>query len=347
MNPAPDTGLAASAPAARHRWVDVARGIGIILVVWGHIGRANLDFGATPWAEEQDRWIYAFHMPLFFVLSGLFLFPAIARSRGAFFRGRWWAIVWPYLLWSSVLGLIEVGMAPFVNTPIGLDDVALIPVRPIEQFWFLYALLICQLAAVVAWPSVTVLWLIAAAGLAALTLLGGGWIGIRAFAFFPYVVAGISGVGLLFALSNGAVVALLTVCVSAWGMFAAIMIGLPMLLDGPVGRLVLGFLGSVGTATAAMLVARREGAATALLASMGRASLAIFVLHTLFSAGARIALKMGGIAPASPLSLALSLLAGLAFPYLAYRLAVSQGLTRQLGFGAAASPPPRLAAAPA
>lgn len=41
-------------------WIDVLKGIGIILVVIGHI---SLDNG-------MSNWIYTFHMPMFFALSG-------------------------------------------------------------------------------------------------------------------------------------------------------------------------------------------------------------------------------------------------------------------------------------
>lgn len=47
----------------RDNSVDIAKGIGIILVVWGHT------FGACPFLSE----ILLFHMPLFFLLSGCFI----------------------------------------------------------------------------------------------------------------------------------------------------------------------------------------------------------------------------------------------------------------------------------
>ena len=46
----------------RIKWVDIAKGIGIILVIVGHT--IALEYSAP---------IYTFHMPLFFFLSGLFL----------------------------------------------------------------------------------------------------------------------------------------------------------------------------------------------------------------------------------------------------------------------------------
>lgn len=48
--------------SSRLKWADIAKGIGIVLVVWGH---SSLPF-------EFRKWIYSFHMPLFFILSGYF-----------------------------------------------------------------------------------------------------------------------------------------------------------------------------------------------------------------------------------------------------------------------------------
>lgn len=44
----------------RIEYVDIYRGIGIILMIMGHIG-----FGG-----KFDIWIHAFHMPMFFFISG-------------------------------------------------------------------------------------------------------------------------------------------------------------------------------------------------------------------------------------------------------------------------------------
>lgn len=49
-----------SAQQNRISWIDIARGIGICLVVMGHVYRSN----------PILIWICSFHMPLFFILSG-------------------------------------------------------------------------------------------------------------------------------------------------------------------------------------------------------------------------------------------------------------------------------------
>jgi fucose 4-O-acetylase-like acetyltransferase len=54
---------------SRIPWVDVAKGIGIALVFYGHFVQQFLGWGVTS-AADQMRWIYSFHMPFFFLLVG-------------------------------------------------------------------------------------------------------------------------------------------------------------------------------------------------------------------------------------------------------------------------------------
>lgn len=72
----------------RIEYIDIARGIGILLVVMGHN-----DFGyVSPFAYQV---IYSFHMPLFFFLSGYFL-----KTSGTFtdfFKKRFNSLLKPYL----------------------------------------------------------------------------------------------------------------------------------------------------------------------------------------------------------------------------------------------------------
>ncbi|WP_043367549.1 acyltransferase family protein, partial [Cupriavidus sp. WS] len=60
---------------SRDVWVDNAKGIGIILVVYGHVARGLHSAGI--WSDATsfsflDSAVYSFHMPLFFFLSGLY-----------------------------------------------------------------------------------------------------------------------------------------------------------------------------------------------------------------------------------------------------------------------------------
>ena len=85
----------------RIKWVDVAKGWGIILVIYGHI--AN-DFIST--------WLYTFHVPLFFFLSGYFFNPK--KAPALFFQSKARGLLLPYLTLGIPLFIINVcyGMKP-------------------------------------------------------------------------------------------------------------------------------------------------------------------------------------------------------------------------------------------
>src|SRR5574338_650499 len=58
----------AAVAVSRVGYVDIAKGIGIILVVMGHNDFALI----SPFAH---KFIYSFHMPMFFFMSGMFFKP--------------------------------------------------------------------------------------------------------------------------------------------------------------------------------------------------------------------------------------------------------------------------------
>ena len=71
----------------RLHWIDALKGIGIILVVFAH--------HSLPVAI--DTYIFSFHMPLFFFISGfLFDFGKYAGSAAGFVKGRFRSLIVPY-----------------------------------------------------------------------------------------------------------------------------------------------------------------------------------------------------------------------------------------------------------
>lgn len=68
----------------RVEWVDIAKGIGMILVIIGHLN--------VPYA---DLWIYTFHMPLFFFLSGT-VFSGGKYNFSEFLKKKIKSLVVPY-----------------------------------------------------------------------------------------------------------------------------------------------------------------------------------------------------------------------------------------------------------
>ena len=71
----------------RIQWIDIAKGIGIILVIIGHVSiNANI-----------NDFIYSFHMPLFFIISG-FLY----KPKKNFVKNKVRSILIPYFVFSIV-----------------------------------------------------------------------------------------------------------------------------------------------------------------------------------------------------------------------------------------------------
>src|SRR5262247_1929309 len=72
----------------RIEYIDIARGLGILLVVLAHN-----DFGYI--SQYGYQVIYSFHMPLFFFLSGYFIKTDISFFE--FFKKRFHSLLKPFL----------------------------------------------------------------------------------------------------------------------------------------------------------------------------------------------------------------------------------------------------------
>lgn len=88
----------------RIAWIDVAKGIGILLVVFGHL-HIGLAVGI----------IYTFHMPLFFFLSGYV--HRIQRGYASFFQKRSIHLLVPYIAFLLLLAPLELHHASHGGKP--------------------------------------------------------------------------------------------------------------------------------------------------------------------------------------------------------------------------------------
>ena len=353
---APDTSTPGdlAAAAGRIAWLDVARGLGIVLVVAGHALGGLIDSplgGALGGFRQAFFAIYTFHMPLFFVLAGLMVEPRLARGPGMFVRRLLPSLVWPYVLWSVVQFSTIALLGSLVNRPAGpwWHTVLALPWRPVSQFWFLHALFCLHCLVAVLLPRV---------GREGLLLLGllarplafavpldpvlrlilanaqwyalGVWLGTagleQLMARCPvWVRAGV--------LPSGAAVLV------GLGLQAALAAGAPALATASspqianlAWRLPLGAAALAGTLAVIGLATWRPLTAGGLLAALGRSTMPVYLLHVLFVAGGRIVLIRCGLTDPVAL-LPVLVAAGLAGPLLLARLARAAGLHRLLGFG--------------
>lgn len=93
----------------RLHWIDALKGIGIMLVVFAH--------HSLPIA--LDTYIFSFHMPLFFFISGyLFEFGKYSGSAAHFVKGRFRSLIVPYLAFAVLTCmfyfLLDTGFQPGV-----------------------------------------------------------------------------------------------------------------------------------------------------------------------------------------------------------------------------------------
>lgn len=127
----------------RDKSIDIAKGIGIYLVCLGH----------TTSNEILLKWIYSFHMPLFFFLSGIFHLQT--ENYFEFFKKKTKSLLVPYMFFATTLFLFfllisrKIGFSAgenlsvkenFIGIFIGTSIKGFSQVSWGGQLWFLLAL---------------------------------------------------------------------------------------------------------------------------------------------------------------------------------------------------------------
>lgn len=77
----------------RIEWIDIAKGIAIFLMVCGH----------TSIPHVVSKWIWSFHMPLFFIVSGMLFFPERNPSFTGFLKKRCRTLILPWVVFNIVV----------------------------------------------------------------------------------------------------------------------------------------------------------------------------------------------------------------------------------------------------
>lgn len=318
---------ARSAVTERVAWVDLARGIGIFLVVFGHTLRGLVSGGVLPktgWPAALDTWIYSFHMPLFFALSGLFA-PRLARkSWSAVLSDRARGIVYPYVVWSTLQTLFQIALSRYTNKPADAASLVGIVVRPVMQFWFLYALLLISLFYVALVKAKLPAWALIAVAVVLLFVPDFGLVGvlppILGFkSFFIYYVAGALCAKLVAYQPSRAA----SSSVALFG-FCAVTVAVTHFGEPPSVVLKV-LVALLGMSAVASLSASLPAKGFAFLKRWGTYSLQIFVAHTLASAGVRIVLQRGAHVSSPVVHLIGGTLAGITFPLLLALLCERRG----------------------
>lgn len=112
----------------RRKDLDFAKGVGIILMVLGHCySEGN--------GSMLRTWFYAFHMPLFFVISGILARGRSLPSFASLLKKRTRSLLVPYYFWGVIAALFLTVMGR----------------KPLEWLWVL-------LKCVVTWEGLSAMW---------------------------------------------------------------------------------------------------------------------------------------------------------------------------------------------
>lgn len=339
----------------RIHWLDSARGFGIILVVFGHAlgGLIDSPLGINQNAFRQMFFaIYTYHMPLFFLLSGLLVTKRLENGPGPFLRALLPTIVWPYFLWSVIQFTIIYGLGTLVNRPADSywPVILSLPWNTVSQFWFLYALFWMHILAVLLVPRIGregfVLFALALKALALVLILP---VPIKLVSnhmlFYAIGVWLMTGGLELLVIKRGIWIKLVVLPCLAAATLIATLNALPSFgADLPLynasspeianlawrfptmAAAVLCVLATVGIASMTQISGSR------LLLWLGRMTMPIFVLHVMFLAGTRIILTRSGILTDPVVILIFSVFAGLIGPIIVERCTRFLGLNRWIGF---------------
>jgi fucose 4-O-acetylase-like acetyltransferase len=290
--------LASRNQAWRDQSLDIAKGIGIILVVLGHCLDGLIASGFFPasvaWPALVVFVIYLFHMPLFFTVSG-HLAAGKHRPVKSTLVKLFQTIVYPYFLWSVLEGLTLVYLSRYTTSHTHLSVLYGILWAPIVPYWFLYALFLCQAAYLITrrFPHMVQLGIAAVLFLApgvVMHMLGrGGPLIIpettRGFLYFTLGVVSVAQVkqfGRWTAIS----------CTVLFALFATLYYQSHLAgTMADIAALPAGITGIISTLAWARMLASRNNWAVDALAVCGRYSMSIYVTHIFFTAGVRIALK--------------------------------------------------------
>lgn len=134
-------------------WIDYARGLAIILVVYRHafeglkrttqLTAAGVHMQDYLYLEKANILFFSFRMPLFFIVSGVFISGSLAkRGFASFFGNKTRTILYPYFLWGFIQIALQIVFSAYANSDKSWDHLLFLFYQPreVEQFWYLLAL---------------------------------------------------------------------------------------------------------------------------------------------------------------------------------------------------------------
>jgi len=144
----------------RMSWVDMAKGLSIILVVAMYSAYNTGQYtDATGFLHYFIAFATPFRMPEFFLISGLFLSQVIDRPWRRYADRRVIHYFYFYAVWALIMIVLKVGV--FSRAPVEmLRELALALVEPYGVLWFIYMLAVFGIAAKLLWQLRVPHWVV-------------------------------------------------------------------------------------------------------------------------------------------------------------------------------------------
>jgi uncharacterized membrane protein YcfT len=139
-------------PPVRLGWVDAAKGMAMLAVVYFHVTLFLSEVGVDDALGRVKLAFELFPMPAFFLLSGLLNRRSATWTIGELWRRRLLPILYIYVVWS-LLRFVYYTVFPNLVTdvadaaPNNPMTIVWLPVLPTSSYWFIYALALFTLAA--------------------------------------------------------------------------------------------------------------------------------------------------------------------------------------------------------
>src|SRR5215212_9132282 len=110
---------------SRLQWIDYLRGIAIILIVYRHV-LVGIERGNIPVPSlliNANMIFYSFRMPLFFILSGIFITSSLAKKSLKELIGiKFEKLFYPYLIWCTIQITLQIFFSRVTNSDRSLID---------------------------------------------------------------------------------------------------------------------------------------------------------------------------------------------------------------------------------
>lgn len=283
----------------RNTLIDKLKGYACFLVLFGHVimGIRVAGIGIPGFFEGLEKFIWSFHVALFMFLSGV-VYKITGewkskKTRTKFVVHKFLSLGVPYIVFSVIYIVINI-LVGATNTQSSVKDIFMIWKTPVAQYWFLYALFILFCIWAVLTPllknwQVTVL--VVAIGY--ILQLFGVPLGSMDSVHASALVFGI-GTCIDFAkLSERKLTSKVIAVLGHIGLAIVLIICGKIEVSGVKEVMML-----VGIYASIMLISfvQNTKGFSDFLAFMNKYSFQIYLLHTIFTAGARIVLLRFGIA---------------------------------------------------